>query len=160
MSATRYPLPEASKIKQILGLLFDGLDVKPGGRLDCAPSSGAYVGVYVCDDGAPVALCACDADLAAYWGSALSMLPPALARDAAQSRQLTELMVGNLREIMNICTRLVMCERSPHLRLGDIYPVNELPGEAATLMGTAPGRSDFQIGLRKYGQGQLALLST
>jgi hypothetical protein len=111
--ATAYPLPDVNKIKQILGLLFDGLDVKLGGTFDQAPAGGAWFGVFVADSGASVALCGADVNLAATFGPAFSMLPAAAAKDAAKSRELTGVMIDNLREIMNICTRLVMNETSP-----------------------------------------------
>jgi len=161
MNAPRYPLPDVPKIRGILGLLFDHIEVKAGGNVDSSPDSGSHVGVYIADDGAPVALCACDAQLSAYWGSALSMLPIPMAREAARARALNDVMIGNLREIMNICTRLVMCDTSPHLRLDDVYHVRELPSAAARFLASAArDRRDFQIGVPKYGHGQLAFLSS
>ena len=158
--ATLYPLPDGPKIKTILGLLFDDIDVKAGGKVDTSPASGTYVGVYISDSGAPVALCACDSNLSANWSAALSMLPVGIAKDAARNKALTDVMVGNLREIMNICTRLVMSDSSPHLRLDDVYPVQSLPAPAAALVGQAKGRSDFQVAVPKYGGGVLALMSS
>ena len=158
--STLYPLPDGPKIKSILGLLFDDIDVKAGGKVDTTPASGTYVGVYISDAGAPVALCACDANLAANWSAALSMLPVGVAKEAVKNRALTDVMMGNLREIMNICTRLVMSENSPHLRLDDVYPVPALPPAALALVGQARGRSDFHIAVPKYGGGVLALMSS
>src|SRR5271170_2455048 len=106
--ATAYPLPDGPKIVQMLGLLFDGLDVKPGGPFDQSPAGGAWFGVFIADSGEPVALCGADANLAANMGAAFSLLPVGFAKDAAKSRELTQVMIENLREIMNICTRLVM----------------------------------------------------
>jgi hypothetical protein len=157
--ATAYPLPDVAKIKQVLGLLFDGLDVKPGGTFDGTPAGGAWFGVFVADDGAPVALCGADANLAASFGAAFSMLPPAAVKDAVKSRELTAVMIDNLREIMNISTRLVMNESSPHLRLEQIHSVKSLPASATALLGAPNGRSEFQIQMPKYGGGVLTLIS-
>ena len=63
--ATTYPMPDAAKVKLMLGLLFDGLDVKPGKKFDIVPPLGQLVGLYVSDDGKPVAACAVDVALAA-----------------------------------------------------------------------------------------------
>ncbi len=156
---TLYPLPDGLKIKSILGLLFEDIEVSPGGKFDGSATSGAWFGVYINDAGAPVALCASDAQLSAYWSAALSVLPVAIARDAAKQRSLNEMMIANLREIMNICTRLVMSEHSPHLRLENVYRAGQLPQAAAALVTGARGRTDFQVALPKYGSGQLALLS-
>jgi hypothetical protein len=157
--ATAYPLPDGAKIVQLLGILFDGLDVKPGGTFDQTPAGGAWFGVFVTDAGAPVALCGADANLAASFGGALSMLPVAAAKDAAKARQLTDVMVENVREIMNICTRLVMDATSPHLKLEQLYPSKSLPAAALALLGAPQGRREFQVQLPKYGGGVLTVLS-
>jgi hypothetical protein len=157
--ATAYPLPDVPKIVQFLGLLFDGLDVKPGGTFDQSPAGGAWFGVFVADSGEPVALCGADANLAATWGAALSMLPVAAAKEAAKTRELTGVMIDNVREIMNICTRLVMDATSLHLKLDQVYPAKSLPAPAAALLGVAQGRREFQIQLPKYGGGVLAFLT-
>jgi hypothetical protein len=143
----------------MLGILFDGLDVKPGGSFDQTATGGAWFGVFVTDGGVPVALCGADANLAASFGGALSMLPVGAARDAAKSRELSGVMLENLREIMNICTRLVMDATSPHLRLEQLYSVKALPSPAAALLGAPQGRREFQVQLPKYGGGVLTLLS-
>jgi hypothetical protein len=157
--ATAYPLPDAPKIVQLLGLLFDGLDVKAGGKFDQTPAGGAWFGVFVADSGETVALCGVDANLAASFGCAFSMLPAGMVKEAAKSRDLTGVMIDNIREIMNICTRLVMDANSPHLRLEQIYPVKSLPAPAAALLGAPKGRCEFQMQLPKYGGGVLSILT-
>jgi hypothetical protein len=154
-----FPLPDGPKIVSMLGLLFDGLDVKPGGNFDQSAAGGAWFGVFIADSGEPVALCGADANLAAIFGAAFSMLPVAAAKDAAKARDLTEVMIGNVREIMNICTRLVMDATSPHLRLEQVYPVRSLPAGPAGLLGAPKGRREFQVQLPKYGGGVLTFLT-
>jgi hypothetical protein len=157
--ATAYPLPDGKKIVRIVGMLFDGLTVNPGGAFDQTATGGAWFGVFVNNNGEPVALCGADRNLAASFGAAFSMLPVAAANDAAKSRQLTDVMKENVREIMNICTRLVMDDISPHLKLDQIYAANSLPAPAAALLGAPQGRREFQLQLPKYGGGVLTLLS-
>jgi hypothetical protein len=156
--ATAYPLPDAPKIYELLGLLFDGLDVKAGGTFDQTPAGGAWFGVFVADSGEPVALCGADGNLAATWGAAFSLLPVGVAKDCAKSRELTQVMIDNMREIMNICTRLVMDASSPHLKLDQIYQSKSLPAAAATLLGAPKSRREFQVQLPKYGGGVLTFL--
>jgi hypothetical protein len=157
--ATLVPMPDAAKVRSMLGLLFDGLDVKPGKKFDLTPASGAWVGLYVGKDGAPLALCAFDAALAGYAGAALSMLPPGAAKDAVKSKDLTDVMVGNLKEIMNICSRLVMTDTSPHVRLEELHPANKFPAAVNTVLGGQKGRVDFELNVPKYGPGTLAVVS-
>lgn len=158
--STAYPLPDAAKVKEVLGMLFDGLDVKPGGTFDQTPGGGAWFAVFVSDRATPVALCGADVNLAASLGAALSMLPPAAAKDAVKAKELTSVMMDNLREIMNICTRLVMSDTSPHLKLEQIYPAKSLPAPSAAVLGKPAGRIEFQVQLAKYGGGVLTLVST
>lgn len=155
--STLYPLPDGARVKALFGMLFDGLEVKPGAATDAA--SNAYVAVFVADDGKPVALCACDIAFAANSSAALSMLPPAIAKEAAKTKQLTDVMVANLGEIMNIGTRLLLTDTSPHLKLERVYPSAGVPAAAAAICGAAQGRVDFDVGLAKYGGGHLTLMS-
>ncbi len=157
--ATTCPLPDTQKILQILGTLFDGLVVKPGGPFDQTLNGGAWFGVFVSDNGDPAALCGADANLAVSFGAAFSMLPVAVVKDAAKTRQLTDVMKDNVREIMNICTRLMMDDASPHLRLDQLYAAHSLPGPAAALLQAPRGRREFQLQLPKYGGGVMTLLS-
>jgi hypothetical protein len=157
--ATAYPLPDGPKIIDLLGLLFDGLEVKAGGSFDQTPAGGAWFGVFVTDSGNPAALCGADANLAATFGAAFSMLPVGVAKDAAKTRELTSVMIDNLREIMNICSRLVMDAASPHLKLDQVYPAKSLPAPAAALLGAPSGRREYQVQLPKYGGGVLAFWS-
>lgn len=154
-----HPIPDAAQVKDLLGILFDGLSVKPAAKLDVSAASTSYVGVYIADNGQPGALCACNLDFAANAGAALSILPPAVAKEAIKSKQLTDAMRENLREVMNICTRLVLKDGSPHLRLQEVYPAKTLPAPAAAIVGGAKGRVDFDISLGKYGNGALSLMS-
>lgn len=158
--ATAYPMPDAAKVKQMLSLLFDGLEVKPGKKFDIVPPSGCWVGLYVADNGAPVAACVADVALAANSSAALSMLPPGVAKDAAKSKELTEVMVANLREIMNICTRLLMTDGSAHLRLAEVYPSKSMTADVAKVLGALQGRVDFELTVPKYGAGTMAVVST
>ena len=70
--STACPLPDAHKIADLLGLLFDGLDVKPGGKFDQTPAGGSWYGIYVRDTGETAAMCGADTHLAASFGAALT----------------------------------------------------------------------------------------
>ena len=158
-SPTTYPLPNIAQVRELLGMLFDGMIVKAAPKFDLSPQSNAYFGVYIAAGGAPVALCACDIAFAANCGAALSMLPPNAAKDAAKSKELTEVMVANLREVMNICTRLLLHENTPHLKLDALFSASKLPEPAAAIIAAAKGRIDFEITLAKYGPGLFAVIS-
>jgi hypothetical protein len=159
MSAgTTYPLPDIAQVKELLGMLFDGLSVKLGPKLDVSPKSACYFGVYVSDAGTPVALCGCDMAFAANSGAALSILPPNAAKEAAKDKELTPVMLANLHEVLNICTRLMLRDDSPHLKLRELCQLNALPPAASAIITAPKGRVDFEIGLGKYGSGVLSVM--
>jgi hypothetical protein len=153
-----HPLPDVAQVKELLGMLFDGLSVKLGPKLDVSPKGGCYFGVYVSDDGAPAGLCGCDIAFAANSGAALSMLPPNVAKEAAKDKELTPVMLANLHEVMNICTRLMLRDDSPHLKLRELCVQSALSPPAAAIMGSPRGRIDFEIGIGKYGVGVLSVM--
>ena len=156
---SKHPVPDAAMVKDLLGFLFDGLTVKTAPKLDISPGSGSFLAVYLADDGAPVALGACNIGFAANAGAALSMLPPNAAKDAVKSKLLTPAMNDNLREVMNICSRLMMRDGSAHLRLDQVYQANALPPPAAAVVSSMTGRVDLEVTLGKYGPGALSVLA-
>ena len=153
------PLPDVHYTTTLLGMLFDGLTVKPAAKLDLAAAPGAFCAVYVGDDGIPAAFCACDFAFAANAGAALSMLPQGVVKDVVRERALTAVMQGNLHEVMNICTRLVVREGAAHLRLNGVAAVSTLPADRAALLHGAKARVDFEIAIPKYGAGRFAVLT-
>jgi hypothetical protein len=155
---SKHPVPDAAHVKDLLGFLFDGLAVKPAPKLDISPTSGNFLAVYIADDGSPVALCACNVAFAANAGAALSMLPPTAAKEAAKNKVLTPAKNDNLREVMNICSRLMLRDGSAHLRLDRVYQANALPPPAAALVSSTTGRVDLEVTLGKYGPGALSVL--
>lgn len=159
MSTSACPVPDAAIVRDLLGMLFDGLVVKAAAaKLDASPASSGYCGVYLSDAGAPVAVCVCDLAFAANSGAALSMLPPNVAKDAIKTRELTDVMQANLGEVMNICTRLLIRDHTPHVRLERLAAIAGLAAPVAAIIASPRARVDFDIGLGKYGAGQLAVM--
>ena len=160
--ATIFPIPKETEVKQMLGMLYgNDLKVEAGEPLAADNGSKNIVAVYIDDQGVPVTACCCDIPFAAYSGAALSMIPPGGAEDAANKGDLTEMMRGNLNEIMNICSRLFITEETPHLKLDALYESPEaMPEAARSLVESAPGRSGFDVSIPGYGAGRIAFLST
>jgi hypothetical protein len=157
-TAAKHPIPNVAQVRELLGMLFDGLTVKPGAKLDTSPKSNCYFGVYVSGDNTPVALCGCDLAFATNSGAALSMLPPTAAKEAAKDKVLPPVMLANLHEVMNICTRLMLRDDTPHVRLRELCTVAALPAAAAQILSAPNARIDFEVGLGKYGSGVLSVL--
>ena len=153
-----HPIPDVALVRELFGMLFDGLMVKLGPKLDTSPKSNGFFGVYVARDGTPAGLCGCDFAFAANSGAALSMLPPNIAKEAIKDKALTDVMTANLNEVMNICTRLLLNDASPHVKLREICTVSKLPAAAAAILSAPKARVDFEVGLGKYGSGILCVL--
>jgi hypothetical protein len=153
------PLPDTTKVTSLLRLLFDGLTVKAGGPFDRTATGGAWFGVFIADCGSPIALCGADLALSATFGAALSMLAPIAVKDAIKARELSGAMVDNLREVMNIATRLMMSDSSPHLRLEQIYSVASLPAPLTVWLHDTRAHAEFSVQVPRYGGGTLTLLT-
>jgi len=160
--ATIHPVPKDSEVKQMLGMLYgDGISIAQGEPVASNAGSKNMVAVYINDAGAPVTACCCDIPFAAYSGAALSMIPRGGAEDAAKSGDLSEMMRGNLHEIMNICSRLFITDETPHLKLDALYDnADALPESARAMIDTAAGRTDLRISIPGYGEGNISFLST
>jgi hypothetical protein len=151
-------MPNSNKVTAILENLFEGMVVKPGRIFDLVEQK-ATIGVYVNDGGHPVAACAMDLPLAAALGSALSMMPPSVCKEAVTNGALSENMKENLKEIMNINSRLLMDDFSAHLKLGSVHPARGLPRNSAVMLTEVHHRAHFHITLPRYGGGYMSVMS-
>lgn len=149
-------LPDDAQVGDLLKIMYgDDLAVESGSAIDPAQS---YVAIYIDDADAPIAACFCDKAFAAYSSAALTMLPAGAAKEVADGGDMSQAMVDNLHEVMNICSRFFMNDRTPHLRLDTVSPP-AADGRIDQLLG-AGGRGDFKIAIPRYGEGTLAVLAT
>lgn len=157
-----HPIPKKDEVRLMLAMLFGGgLAVENGKPVVTAKGGKSVVAVYVNDEKMPVTACACDHPFAAFAGAALSRIPAGVAKDAVKSGEFSEMMLGNLYEIMNICSRLFMDNSSPHLKLDAVYATpDKMPDNALAMVAAATGRLDLAISIPGYGSGSLSFLAT
>ncbi len=143
-------------------MLFSDLEIAPStAALATADADKTLMAVFIDDDDAPVAYCACDHAFAAYAGASLTMIPKGVAEEAAANGDFSKPVLDNVSEIMNICSRLFMNNRTPHLRLDRTYPSpGEVPAEQKCDAGSMAARSDYEVTIPNYGQGRIAFLSS
>jgi len=158
--STNYILPKSKDLLNSFGMLY-------GNNLDVTESSAKPLsenkvyGLFVDPEGKPVAATMCDAPFAAFAGSALMMLPPGGAEDAAESGDLTPAMEDNVHELINICSRMFMGDNTPHLKLEKMYTdESQLPEDARAMIDTAPESNGFGIDFPRYGSGMLSFVTT
>ena len=149
-------MPTDSNVFSILNMLFgENLTVS---STEALSFDGTYAAIYVNDQDQPVTACLCDPAFAAYSSSAMTLLPPNVAEEAAKANNLTEIMLSSLTEIMNICSRLFMSDTSPHLRLIEVCRAQDAAVLSALQeSGSATG---FQIAIPRYGTGVMSVLVT
>lgn len=151
---TKYVVPTGATAQKMLEMLL-GEKLTPGKGAALKPET-CHVGTYVDDTGALVAICAVDLAFGAFSGAAMSGIPAAAAKDAIAEKALTENMLANLAEVMNILSRLLMSDTSPHLKFREVLS----PGEQSELVKGLAGatRADMSISIPRYGVGNLSFL--
>ena len=154
---TIHPVPNEKQIHQIFAMLF-GSDIRLNPN-EPVPTDDALsmFAVFINDEGKQVTACVCDHHFTAYAGSALTKIPVDSAEDASKTGKYTPMMLNNLHEIMNICSRLFMNDTSPHLRLDKVFAS---PDAAREVLDGCQGRVDFTVSIPGYGDGVLSFLCT
>ncbi len=159
--ATQYKIPKEAEVKEMLNMLYDGLEIKPGDAISTDKDSKVMIAVFVDDQNQPVTACVGDYNFTAFAGAALTRIPKGGAEDAASSGDFSEMLLGNFYEVMNICSRLFMDSSTPHLRLAKSYKtIDELPDNVSNMLAAATGQAGFDISIQNYGEGKLSFIST
>ncbi|MEE4202080.1 MAG: hypothetical protein V2I45_00490 [Halieaceae bacterium] len=145
--------------KRMLTPLYNGLGVEAS-DVKVEENDAALYAVYIDDNDAPASLVAFDPHYCAYMGGALTMVPADAANEAASSGEFSELVMGNIHEVMNILSRLFMEGTSPHLRLGEVRrsAADLTDAEKAVLEGAAD-RLDMKMTLPQYGDAHCSLIT-
>ncbi len=152
----KFLLPDERGVMAMLEPLFgDDTKIKTAAKAD-SPSD--WVAIYVDDSGVPVSACVCNKEFVAFGGSALMMIPAGAAKEAAANGDATDVMIESFHEIMNICSRFLMSDNTPHLKLGQVGKRSEVAALAE--IEKACSRKDFQVAIPKYGLGNLACIVT
>ncbi len=155
--STKFVIPTIQSISSLLGMIFGAkLDVSDSAPAD---ASAQYVAAFVSDEGQKVAICACDKSFVAYAAAALSMIPADVANEMISGSDLTEAIVGNFYEVMNICSKLLMSDSSAHLRLENVLTPGK-SAEAIAALGESVQSIGFGVDIPRYGKGALTFLVT
>jgi hypothetical protein len=119
------------------------------------------VAEYRNDFGAPVAVAVLDLPLAGALGGALGLLPPGGVEDMVDENDLSEAVIENLHEILNVLAGVFNAAGKTHLKLGALHrPGDEVSPEVAQLAATMGRRLDINIEVSRYGTGNLSLVQS
>ncbi len=151
---TNFLVPTSDSTTEMLGMIFgEDTEIFDGSPVD--PSIG-YLATFVDDEGKLVAVSACDTEFGAYAGSALSLIPKAGAQDAIKDGSLSKPMMDNLYEVMNICTRLLMNEKTPHLKLAGVHAPGEAKDEGLKEIVDNASAAHLKVDVPRYGMGNVS----
>jgi len=160
--AAKFILPNE---KELLRLLADmaGKKVEVKMSVPWIPTSDSPMNIatYVEDSGAIGVICLCDISAGASIGASLTRIPVGVMKDDIDAKKLSDSLLDNLREVLNICASLLnTVPSSPHLRLHTVFSVPPVPPEEVLSLITSPvSRLDFEIAVESYGKGKLSFLS-
>lgn len=150
-----YVVPDEKAISGLLEMIFgEGVEVAKSEDKDLA---GRHVATFLNAEDELVALCVCDRAFVAYSGAALSMIPADVANEIVGGEEMTETLLGNYYEVMNICSKLMMSDTSAHLRLAKTL----LPEDAAdALAALEPSGAvcGFELDIPRYGKGGMSFV--
>ncbi len=94
-----------------------------------------------------------------YAGAALALIPANIAEDGARRYQLSDAVIENYFEVLNIMGALLNQVCAEHVRLVDVkYPGDELPAPVAAMLAACERRHDLFLDIEDYGQGTMTLL--
>lgn len=150
-------VPTVNNVQQIFeGLCGDEAEVTQGEMLS---AENALAAMYINNDGAPVGVVLFDMPFAAYAGAYLSLVPKEGAQDVVDDGVLFSPIKENVNEVMNICSRLLMDEHTPHIRFKQVFEkASQLPAEAKNVLDNGPGRGSFMVKIPGYGNGRLSVI--
>lgn len=154
---TDYVIPDSKALREILAVVYgDDLAV----TADAAPDlTGRYAATYINDEDRLVVVAACDEAFVAYAGGALTMLPKDVVDEMLSSKSLSDVVVANFHEVMNICSRLLIAEHGAHLRLDQSLDPASGAAPVSALQADAQIAS-FNIEIPNYGSGAISFLVT
>lgn len=155
-----YPAPIQEDVRDLLGdLLGRGVAVDKTSKLEMESDACGLLAVYATDDGELAALTIVDCALGARAGAALSMVPQSVADEAIKKNELTDTLVENIREVVNIFARFLNSSRTPHVRLVKTIVLPEAMDDHVRALFLAPEfRRDFVVQIEGYGSGKFSIL--
>ena len=88
-------------------------------------------------------------------GAALSMIPAPAANGMIAEKSVTEDVKANFHEVMNICSKLMLSDKSPHLRLVDVQEPGASTTQIVTSLDASATTVAFEVEIPRYGKGYL-----
>ncbi len=156
------PLPELKEIRDLYaGLVGRGCTaVRASALLTPETRPGVIAATYVSHRAQVEAVVAVDVPLGAHLGASIGLVPPGPAQDAAADGALSDVLLENLSEVLNVTAALFNAEGAPHLKLAEVFDSTRgpLPGAPVTFLRSTGRRLDAEIEIAGYGGGALTVV--
>lgn len=152
-------VPTAFEIRELFEGMLGRETVWNGDARGVDVLDGACVAIYVYDTGALGAVALVDVPLTARAGSAIGLLPQAIAEKSVADSFVTPVQFDNMAEILNVAASLLNKPDSSHLKLRDMYsPRETVPAEVAQLALQQGSRIDGELAIQGYGTGRISIV--
>jgi hypothetical protein len=153
------PIPIQESVRDFFtDLLGRGVAASKRSALPYDEEDPLVVGRYLDDAGETAALLVSDLDFAAFSGAALAMIPKVVAAEAIKAGALSDTLLDNFREVVNVFSSLLNAPTTPHLVLKTLERHPEGTADVAELLEAPRRRRDFDVTIEGYGSGVLAVL--
>jgi hypothetical protein len=115
--------------------------------------------VFRSANGDHVGACWCDLSLANIVGAALSLMPPNVAKEATAKGEISELVLENLAEVMNVGSHLWVEQAHGAVSLERVFrlPSDEVPEAVINFYKDSERKFEFGIEVKGYGTGVIQL---
>ncbi len=154
-------LPDPEKLKQMIGELLEmETEVSQGKVLQLNTTEDPMVvAAYENDEDKVAGLCLCDVQAVNRLGAALSMIPVEVANKNIEAHQVTDEVMSNLNDLMDMISQFLKNPHLPGLKLKAILSSSETLSEGITALAKDPAaRLDLEVKLQNYGPGYLSIL--
>ncbi|MCA5895148.1 hypothetical protein LEP48_17595 [Isoptericola sp. NEAU-Y5] len=155
------PLPQLKEIRDLFaGLVGRDCTTERAGALMTPETRGIVAATYVSHRAQVEAVVAVDLSLGAYLGAAIGLMPPGPAKDAVADGSLSDVLLENLSEVLNVTASLFNADDAPHLKLEDVVDSHRgaLPGLPVSFLRSTGRRLDATVQIAGYGGGALTVV--
>ena len=150
-------VPNADQVARLLtGLLGKPVQVKIAKPAPVPPQAILYWGLYIDQAQKIHWACSCDLTCAANAGAALSVFPPARAKENIAAGKLEPALEENLSEVLNILAQILNVSGQTHLRYHRMLAEKgQVPAEIRQGVKSKITAADFEVTVPGYGGGRL-----
>ncbi len=142
--------------------VFTGLLAR---EVECKPAPAPFMvkskeklllAEYITDDNQRACIGYCDYNFAAYAGAALSLVPKPVAEEDLKKGELSESLIENTYELLNVAASIFNKPGVPHVRLKAVTACPPLPDWARAMSRKPSSRLDLRVGIEGYGIGRVS----